>query len=166
MTRSILEYVILKGCLRSSRKRLGRLAALLRILSPPRTQGPALSLELRVTGFNSRAGLIRFPHVQANTSPVTAAVDARQTGCAALHACTHACTSPLPTHMPVPSSSPTMNLRVLVWRPGRVQQVPFSRASFLRGLSVFPHTSLRTWLSVYLVHVGLMCRVVYVLCVV
>jgi hypothetical protein len=58
---SILEYVILAGSLLCRTKRLGRLAASLRMLSTPRTQGPALSLVLRVAGCNSRAGLVRFP---------------------------------------------------------------------------------------------------------
>ena len=124
--------------------------------SPLRTQGPALSLVLGVAGFNSRAGLVRFPHVQANYKSSHGGCRRRLRGCAALHACTHACTSPAPTHMPVPSSSLTMNLRVLVWRPGRVWQMPFLRASFWQGLSL-ARVNLRAQFSVSVASCHMWC---------
>ena len=74
-------------------------------------------------------------------SSVTVAVDARLRGCAALHTCTHACTSPLPTHMPAPSLSLTMNARARLAPRLRVISaisacVILAGSFFLRTISV------------------------------
>ena len=99
----------------------------------PAGRGPALSLVLGVAGCNSRAGLVRFMHAQANYETREGALRPTPAHAFAhlLRLCprAHAHRSP-----PVPSSSLTMILRVPAWRPGRVRQVPILRASFWRGL--------------------------------
>jgi hypothetical protein len=117
---SILEYVILAGSLLCRTKRLGRLAASLRMLSTPRTQGPALSLVLRVAGCNSRAGLVRFPLALADYELGYVGNER------------HAWRikpSPFNPHAPVTrniamsvasSTLLTVFLRMPAWRPGRV----------------------------------------------
>ena len=97
----------------------------------PAGRGPALSLMLGVAGCNSRAGLVRFPHAQADYELghgghdrvcCTARLHAR------MHTPDHHLWSFAHTHTPVPSSSLTMNLRVPARCPGRVQQEPLLRA--------------------------------------
>ena len=135
MTSAILEYVILAGSSLSRTKTLGQLAASLRILSTLRTQGPALSLVLRVAGCNSRAGLVRFPLAQADYELGYVGNER--------YAWRIEPSPPFNPHAPATrniamsvasSTLLTVFLRMPAWRPGRVQQVPFLRASFWRGL--------------------------------
>ena len=102
----------------------------------PAGRGPALSLVLGVAGCNSRAGLVRFMHAQADYETREGALRPTPAHAFAhlLRLCprAHAHRSP-----PVPSSSLTMILRVPAWRPGRVRQVPILRASFWRGRLYF-----------------------------
>ena len=116
-----LEYVILAGSSLSRTKNLGDSLHHSLAYSLPRghrVQPSALCWGS--PGSTPGRGWFDSRRYRPTTSPVTAVVDARLRGCAALHACTHACTSRLRTHMPVPLSSLTMNLRVHAWRPGRV----------------------------------------------
>ena len=60
----------------------------------------------------------------------------------------------------------TMSLRMPAWRPGRVQQVPFSRASFWWGLSFSVLIRARSSVRARSHHAAELCHVGTVACVV
>ena len=109
----------------------------------PAGRGPALSLVLGVAGCNSRAGLRSIPAL-ADRATTSSAPRRRARGCDAPHKparAPHTCMRPTHlitsahVHAHTPCHSHTdCDLRVLAWRPGRVQQGPFSHAPFWRGL--------------------------------
>ena len=148
MTRSILEYVILTGSLHSRTKTLGQVAASLRILSLPRGHKVQPSASCWGSpGATPGRGCVRFPHVQANYEFITAAVDARLRGCAALHVCTHTCTSPLPTH----NARSIIITQTMICACPLGAQAAFDRCHFCVGhfrvVFMYPYKSAHTALS-------------------